>query len=156
MVNEKEKNMYKISKEEIIRELKDSEYKNDYYIYETKLKQDEDGWKRGKHHEFEMSLVEDNINYFAYIKFYLDNGQKYGLVAGKTGSYNVNGSGNDVRFRIQPDTDAAKKWLKDNDKEWCQTEILLIKTKNEDKDASEKEALKIEKYLVDTFGLLES
>ncbi len=34
-----------------------------------------------------MSLVDGGLNYFAYIKFYLDNGQKYALVAGKTGSY---------------------------------------------------------------------
>ncbi|WP_277407748.1 hypothetical protein [Lacrimispora xylanisolvens] len=156
MVNEKEKGMYKISKEEIIRELKDSEYRNDYQIYKTKLGQDEDGWKYGKHHEFEMSLVDGGLNYFAYIKFYLDNGQKYALVAGKTGSYNVNGSGSDVRFRIYPYEGAAKEWLRDNNKEWCQTEILVIKPKKEDKKGSEEEAREIERYLVNTFGLLES
>ncbi len=156
MVNEKDKSMYKISKEAIICELKASEYRNDYHRYDTKLEQNEKRWKYGKHNEFEKSLVDGNLHYFTYIKFYLDNGKKYALVAGKTGSRNVNSRGSDVRFREHPYEGAAKDWLFENNKEWCQTEILIIKTKKEDEKGSEVEAREIERYLVNTFGLLES
>ncbi|WP_097006360.1 hypothetical protein [Lacrimispora amygdalina] len=156
MVNEKDKSMYKLSKEDIIRELDNSEYRDSYHTYKTKLEQDECKWKYGKYNEFEQALVDGKLYYFAYIKFYLDNGKKYALVAGKTGSRNVNSRGSDVRFREHPYEGAAKDWLFENNKEWCQTEILVIKPKEEDEKGSEFEAREIERYLVNTFGLLES
>lgn len=156
MVNEKDKKMYKISKEDIIQELENSQYKNRYDIYSTNLEQDKDEWEYGKYNEFEQSLVDDKLYYFAYIKFYLDNGKEYALVAGKSGSRNVNAGGSDVKFRVYPYKGKAKEWLHNNNKQWCQTEILIIRTNEEEKKRSKREAKEIEKYLVNTFGLFES
>lgn len=156
MVNIKNKGTLNISKEDILCELENSKYKGRYKIYNTYLEQDEDKWHRGKLNEFEQSLVDDKLYYFAYIKFYLDDGKEYALVAGKSGSRNVNNSGSDVRFYVYPKKGAAKEWLYKNNKQWCQTEILIIRTIAEEKNISEKEAFEIEKYLVNTFGIFES
>ena len=65
-------NNFKISKEEMIESLKKSVYKNRFKVYNTFLLQDEDRWRRGKKKEFQDSLANDKLNYFAYVKFYLD------------------------------------------------------------------------------------
>jgi len=156
MVKEKDKIMYKISKEDIIRELENSQYNGRYKIYNTYLEQNSDRWRRGKRREFEQSLVHDKLYGFAYIKFYLDDEKMYALVAGESGSLNVNSSGSDVKFRVHPEIGKAKKWLYENNKKWCQTEILIIRTNGEEKNTSKKEAREIEKYLVETFGLCNS
>ena len=156
MVNEKDKSVYKISKEDIISELENSQYKGRYKIYNTCLEQNRDRWRRGKRREFEQSLVNDKLYGFAYIKFYLDDEKKYALVAGESASLNVNSSGSDVKFCVYPDIGAAKEWLNKNNKKWCQTEILIIRTNEEEKKISKKEAREIENYLVKTFGLCKS
>lgn len=157
MVNVKDKENFQISMEDIIGELENSEYKDSYKIYDTYLGQDADRWRRGYKSKFQQSLVDDNLMFFAYIKFYVDDGKKYALVAGKSGSYNVNNSsGCDLCFYLYPQKGSAKKWLSDNEKQWCQTEFLVIATNAEEKEESCIEAAKIEKYLVRTFGLFES
>lgn len=156
MVNEKDKSMYKISKEDIIHELENSQYKGRYKIYNTCLEQNRDRWRRGRHREFEQSLVNDKLYGFAYIKFYLDDEKKYALVAGESGSLNVNSSGSDIKFRVYPEIGEAKEWLHKNNKKWCQTEILIIRTNGEGKKVSKNEAREIENYLVKTFGLCKS
>lgn len=75
------------------------------------------------------------------------------MVAGKSGSYNVNGSGCDLGFYLYPQKGHAKRWLYDNKKQWCQTEFLVIATNAQEKKESNKEAREIEKYLESTFGL---
>ena len=157
MVNVKDKETFQISMEDIIGELENSEYKERYKIYDTYLGQDADRWRRGYKSKFQQSLVDDNLMFFAYIKFYVDGGKKYALVAGKSGSYTVNNtSGCDLGFYLYPQKGPAKKWLKDNEKQWCQTEFLVIATNAGEKEKSCKEAEEIEKYLVCTFGLFES
>lgn len=156
-MNLKDKETFQISMEDIIEELENSEYKERYKIYDTYLGQDADRWRRGYKSKFQQSLVDDNLMFFAYIKFYVDEGKKYALVAGKSGSYIVNNSsGCDLGFYLYPQKGPAKKWLYDNEKQWCQTEFLVIATNAEEKENNCKEAEAIEKYLVRTFGLFES
>lgn len=157
MINVKDKEMFNISKEDILCELENSKYKGRYKIYNTYLEQDADRWRRGYKYKFQQSLVDDNLMFFAYIKFYLDKRKKYALVAGTSGSYIVNtSSGCDLGFYLYPQKGPAKKWLYDNEKQWCQTEFLVIATNAEEKEKSYKESKEIEKYLVRTFGLFES
>ncbi len=146
-----------LSMEDIIMELENSEYKERYKIYDTYLRQDDDRWRRGYKSKFQQSLVDDNLRFFAYIKFYTEGGKKYALVAGKSGSYTVNkSSGCDLGFYLCPQKGPAKIWIDNNKKQWCQTEFLVIATKSEEKEKSCKEAKEIEEYLVHTFGLYES
>ncbi len=157
MVNVKDKETFRISMEDIIKELENSEYKEKYKIYDTYLEQGDDRWRRGYKSKFQQLLVDDNLMFFAYIKFYIDDGKKYALVAGKSGSYTVNNSsGCDLGFNLYPHKGPAKKWLCDNGKQWYQTKFLVIATNAEEKEKSCIEALIIEKYLVHIFGLLES
>jgi hypothetical protein len=157
MVNVKNKETFQISMEDIILALENSEYMGRYKIYDTYLGQDADRWRRGYKSKFQQSLVDDNLRFFAYIKFYVDGGKKYALVAGKSGSYTVNNSsGCDLGFYLYPQIGLAKKWLFDNEKQWCQTEFLVISTNAKEKEKSCKEADEIEKYLVRTFKLFES
>lgn len=157
MVNVKDKENFRIRMEDIIKELENSEYKKKYKIYETYLEQDADRWRRGYKSKFQQSLIDNNLMFFAYIKFYIDDGNEYALVAGKSGSYTVNNSsGCDLGYYLYPQKGPAKKWLYDNGKQWNQTKFLVIATNVEEKEKSCIEALKIEKYLVHTFGLLES
>ena len=154
-------NNFKISKEEMIESLKKSVYKNRFKVYNTFLLQDEDRWRRGKKKEFQDSLANDKLNYFAYVKFYLDkndkNDKKYAIVAGKSGSTKVNQSGCDLSFSTKQEDGNARKWLQENKKQWCQTEILVIWPEQTDKiDENEKEAFEIERYLQETFCLLGS
>lgn len=156
MENVKDEKTFNISKQDILCELENSKYKGRYKIFNTYLEQDKGRWRRGKHKEFEQSLIDDNLYYFAYIKFYLNDGKEYALVAGKSGSLNVNYTGSDVRFREYPEKGEAKDWLNKINKQWCHTEILIIRTSETDKKASNNEALEIENDLVSTFGLFES
>lgn len=156
VINMENNNLFFKSMEEVHSILK-SNYNNRCNIIKTCLGQDDKRWKRGRKSEFQKYLEAKNLYYFAYIKFYLDNGKKYALVAGKTGSRKVNSSGCDLAFREYPDYEGkAKKWLYDNKKQWCQTEFLVISTEAQEKKQSNKEALEIERYLVKTFGLFES
>jgi hypothetical protein len=156
MVNEIDKNLRKISKEDIVSELENSDYKGRSEIYDTCLGQDANRWRRRHKSKFQQSLVDHNLKFFAYIKFYEHGEKKYALVAGKSGSYIVNSSGCDLGFYLYQQKGLAKKWLYDNEKRWCQTEILVISTNAEEKEESNKEAAEIEQYLVRTFGLFES
>ena len=156
MVKESDKKLYKIEKEDILGELNNSKYKDRCQIYSTYFEQGQKRWKYGKRNEFEKSLIEGKLYYFAYIKFYLENDKKYALVAGKSGSRNVNAYGSDVRFRESPYKGKAKEWLDNNSRKWCETEILIISTVKTEKKSSEDEAKEIEKFLVNTFGLFQS
>lgn len=145
MVNEEDKQSHKLNKKSIEDELKKSQYVERFAFFKTHLEQGECRWRKGKHVHFEDDLEVANLRYFAYIKFYLEDNNMYALVAGKTGSRIVNAYGSDVRFQVYPKKGKAKKWLYDNDKDWCQTEILVVATISEDKEESNREALAIEK-----------
>ena len=153
MVKVVDKNDFTVSKEDIIDYLENSIYKNRYKVYDTFLGQEDTRWKRGQKYKFQQSLVASELNYFAYIKFYLDKDKKIALVAGKSGSKRVNTtSGCDLSFSTKPEHGEARKWLLKKGKCWCQTEIIIIWTKT----ASEKEAFDIERNLQKKFDLFGS
>ena len=154
MVDTEAKENFRLSKEAIFSELTKSKYGNRYECCSTYLEQNAVRWRRGKHSDFEKSLM--GMKYFAYIKFYLDDDVMYALVAGKSGSRRVNGSGSDVRFREYPYKGKAKAWLYEQKKQWCKTEILVIPAIAEEDEENKNEALEIERYLVKTFGLFQS
>lgn len=78
----------------------------------------EDRWGIGCKYKFQQSLEDENLYYFVYIKFYLDNGKKYALVAGKSSSNKVNQTGCDLGFYEYPRFEGEAY---DNKKQWCQT-----------------------------------
>ncbi|MBR1670803.1 MAG: hypothetical protein IJ695_08900 [Butyrivibrio sp.] len=127
-----------------------------YEMVGTFLEQNQERYKRGKKRQFEESLCDKGIEYFAYIKFFESERDNYNadslfaIVAGKSGSMKVNAYGSDVRFMNYPKPGEAKKWLYDNKKRWYHPHIIVIKTKDKD------EAYKVERLLIEKFGLLES
>lgn len=149
---------FEYSKDDIITILEESTGEIGLKVYNTFLEQEAIRWKRGKKNCFQQSLVDDGLEYFSYVKFYIgDDGKKYALVAGKSGSKSVNkSSGCDLSFSIKPEHGAARKWLEKHHKSWCQTEILIVWKNNVDIKESEKKAFEIEAYLQKTFGLLGS
>lgn len=145
----------KYSKEQIISTLKKTKYSSRYKIYDTCLDQNEIRWKYGKRTKYENKLKEDGLKFFAFIKFYLDkNGNKIGLVAGKSGSRNVI-SRSDLNFSTNPKHGEARQFLKDNHLSWCQTEVLIIGAIENDYKMNRKEAFRIESQLKDWFNLKE-
>ena len=122
-----------------------------YYIVDTYLEQDAIRWRRGYKRRFQKELCNMGLEYFAYIKFFLQNNDKIAIVVGKSGSLNVNKSqGCDLNFSEYPSKGKARKWLFDNHKEWCKTEILIIPAQ------TQSEAYDIEKGLLNGYGLYES
>lgn len=83
---------------EKLKGIKDFKY-SDIQIFPTFRTQDSQDWS-GSRCAFEEYLVEQNIKWFTYIKFYIDQ-QKHirPLVVGKTGSLLVNKAGTDVSFQ---------------------------------------------------------
>lgn len=145
--------------QEVIDMLNSMSDKYVYKVYDTCLEQDKDRWGRGKKSKFQRSLAADGLDYFGYIKFCLDDGEKYAIVAGKSGSLNVNkSSGCDLSFSVDVKDGPAREWLRDNNKEWCQTEIIVVTRKEEVEDNKENEkiAFEIESDLKKCFGLLGS
>lgn len=140
---------------EIIQELeKNPMYTNRFKVYDTFLRQEDIRWRRGKRATYERQLAEAGLQYFAFIKFYLnENNEKIGLVAGKSGSINVNVR-SDLNFSRNPKYGEAKAWLYKNNLQWSQTEVLIISTLSKEKVASRKEAFEIERFLMREFNLL--
>ncbi len=157
MVEVIKKDNFNVSKNDVIATLENSIYKDRYKVYETFLKKKDVRWRRGKKDEFQRSLVDSGLKYFAYIKFYLDGDNKYAIVAGKSGSKKVNPtSGCDLSFSTNPEHGEARRWLKKMEKKWCQTEIIIIWSNDIDEKKNEEEAFNIERYLKETFNLLGS
>lgn len=145
--------------QEVIDMLNSMSDKYVYKVYDTCLEQGKHRWGRGKKSRFQKSLVDGELKYFAYIKFYLDDGEKYAIVAGKSGSLNVNkSSGCDLSFSLNNKHGKARRWLNTNHKEWCQTEIIVVTRKEEVEDNKENEkiAFEIESDLKKCFDLLGS
>ena len=124
-----------------------------FKLYPTFRTQDSINWNGAKA-AFEQNLVDNNINWFVYIKFYIDQqGYIKPLVVGKSGSLNVNSNGSDVSFSMNINDGPARRFLKENaDKgfEWCKTKIAICKAK------SELEAYTIEKDIALKYNLFES
>lgn len=159
MINAEYKENHTISLEDIISELnKSDKYKGRYKLCYTHFQQDEVRWNQRR--KFEDTLVTElnngqGIKYFAYIKFYLNNGKKYALVAGKSGSKLVNVK-SDISFLKYPEKGLAKRWLYEHDKEWYVEEVLIIWALADNKKANEDEAFAIERELIKSFSLFES
>ena len=152
MVRVRDKINFNVTIDEIVDYLKISGYK--YHICKTCLEENAVRWQRGRKFDFQESLADDNLLYFAYIKFYIcQNGEKYALVSGKSGSKKVNYSGCDLSFSTNIKHGRARKWLKCNEKKWCVTEILVIHTNATEKNKSNKEAYDIEGCLQQKFDL---
>lgn len=97
----------------------------------TFRKQDSDNWE-GSRGAFEHHLMELNIEWFIYIKFYVGNdGEIKPLVVGKSGSILVNSSGSDVSFSVEVENGPARRFLHENGLQWCKTRIAIMKCKDE-------------------------
>ena len=123
------------------------------FIQTTFRTQESDNWA-GARQAFEFNLIEKNINWFSYIKFFIDEvGNIKPLVVGKTGSLNVNANGSDVSFSTDINDGPARRFLNDEKNkgfEWCKTQILIIPCENEN------EAYNVEKFIFDNFNLFQS
>ena len=113
--------------------------------------QDSQDWTGAKN-AFEQSLVDADIHWFTYIKFYIDNKKKTirPLVVGKSGSLLVNSSGSDLSFSTDINDGPARKFLNDENLQWDKTQILIIKAK------SEQQALFYEWKIAYVYELFES
>ena len=134
-----------------IRCIKDilSEYPN-AFIQSTFRNQNSIDWSGAKQ-AFEYNLIEKNVNWFCYIKLYIDkSGEIKPLVVGKSGSYNVNTSGSDVSFSLNIEHGPSRRFLNEEKVEWDKTQIIIIPSINE------KEAYKIEKDITIKFNLFQS
>ena len=102
---------------------------------------------------FEKDLIDKNIGWFVYIKFYIDklNKESKPLVVGKTGTKLVSNSNTDISFDYEKDSDRyrrpARIFLKETNTDWDKTYILIIKCNTELK------ALKLEKEIGESFNL---
>lgn len=120
------------------------------FMQSTFRTQDSGSWN-GSRQAFERNLMENNIYWFTYIKFYIDeNGSIKPLVVGKSGSLNVNINGSDVSFSTNVNDGPARRFLFENQYRWCKTQILIIPCSNE------LEALEIEKHLQYKYSLFGS
>lgn len=143
-----------MSQDEIIGELNKTEYQGHFCMLKTNIIQSLPDVRPDK--EFENMLKDKGIRNFAYIKFFRDHEEKYGIVAGKTGSSLVNGR-SDVYFSTNINHGLARQFLKDKNFEWYKEEILIIKPKIiEDIKENRKEALAIERDIKKRFKLLGS
>lgn len=143
-----------MSLREIVTQLTASKYKDRFFMLKTdipnvpKLIRPSD--------DFENKLVEKGIKYFAYIKFFKDNSELYGIVAGKTGSALVNNH-SDVCFSTKITDGFSRRFLDKKNMEWYKEEILIIEPeKTEDEKENKKEALAIERDIKKMFNLLGS
>ena len=114
----------------------------EFKLYLTFRSQDSKDWSNARI-VFEQSLIDENIGWFVYIKFYIcgkedDNFKP--LVIGKTGSLLVNNSGSDLSFSTNINDGPARRFLAENNYQWCKTHIAILRCN------SEKEAYKKEKY----------
>lgn len=123
----------------------------DIKLVPTFRDQDSDSWVN-KRSAFEKSLVDEGIEWFAYIKFYINAKENSirPIVVGKTGSLIVNSSGTDVSFSIDSNDGPARLFLHETKQEWDKTQILIIKAK------SERQALFFEWKIVKVFDLFKS
>ena len=121
-----------------------------FKIFTTFRTQDSEDWSGAKA-AFEQNLVDNKIEWFVYIKFYIDlNEEIKPLVIGKSGSLLVNSSGSDLSFSINIEDGPARRFLNENNFEWCKTQIAIYKCD------SEREALDLEKEMQLKYNLFGS
>lgn len=100
---------------------------------------------------FERSLVDKNITWFTYIKFYkANNGDIKPIVVGKSDSLLVNAAGSDVSFSTDISHGPSRRYLNETSQSWHKTEILTIAA------GTEEQALINEKIIAKELNLFES
>ena len=114
-----------------------------FKICSTFRTQDSESWE-GTKGAFEQSLVENNVTWFVYIKF---DELNHPLVAGKSGSYLVNSRGSDVSFSTRIEDGPARRFLQENNLNWCKTQIAICPCK------TEQEAFELEEKIQKEFNL---
>ena len=140
---------------------------NAIFIQPTFRTQDSKDWS-GSKLAFEQSLIDKNITYFVYVKFYVENNNKsrdkrndynvsYNfdscpLVVGKSASMLKNINGSDVNFSTNIKDGPARRFLFESSGlySWDKTRVLIVACK------SEQEAFKIEKEIHDKYKLFYS
>jgi len=132
---------------------------NNAFIQLTYRIQDSQNWNGAKK-LFENDLINKNVGWFVYFKFYiLDNKNNIvpPLVVGKSGTKLAkfsNGKNkncdSDVNFSTNIKDGYSRKFLYENNLEWCKTHILVIPIN------SEEEAYKLENKLQKEFNLFGS
>lgn len=121
-----------------------------FIIYPTFRAQDSKDWK-GSLQAFEQNLIDNEIGWFAYIKFYINENNKFKpLVCGKSGSKLVNVSGSDVSFSTDISDGPARRFLQEEGFKWCKTQIAILKCD------SEEEAYKKELFYTKELNLFRS
>ena len=144
-------------KEQFISNNKNNNFINDINkLYSNSLlqltfrEQNSKDWSNAKM-AFEQDLIDKNILWFCYIKFYIDNLNKLlPLVVGKTGSKLVNCNGSDVNFSTDIEHGPARRFLKENNYNWDKTQIIVLPV------YSEIEALNIESIIQQKYNLFYS
>ena len=98
---------------------------DDFIMYPTFRDQNSINWDNARN-AFEQSLVDCNINWFVYIKFYIDkDGKIKPLVVGRSGSMNVNCNGSDVSFSTDINHGPARRFLCENGLNWYKEQIAI-------------------------------
>lgn len=139
--------------------------KNDYpnfniFICKTFRTQESNSWN-GLKQVFEEELRNNDVNWFTYIKFYIDSkGNINPLVVGKSG---IKGSlfdsgkekltENDIIFSYNIEDGPSRLFLnenKDRGYDWLKTHVLIIGVNNE------FQAFKVESEISEKYGLFES
>ena len=134
--------LWKKYKEKFLILSKNIKLSNNFKIISTFRRQDSEDCD-GSKQAFEQSLIDLNIGWFVYIKFYINKDNKsIPLVCGKSGSLLVNNSGSDLSFSTDINDGPARRFLLENNHQWDKTRIAILKCD------SEKEAyLAEQKYL---------
>ena len=116
----------------------------------TFREQDSDSWLNAKI-PFEQSLLDKNITYFTYVKFYLnENNIPLPIVSGSSASKIINIKGSDVNFSENIEDGPARRLIKSNNYQWDKTKILIIPFNNKN------DSLLAEQLLKDRFNLFGS
>lgn len=124
-----------------------------FKFYPTFRSQDSNNWENGTKSAFEQSLVDVNISWFVYIKFYINYRTKNikPLVVGKSGSLLVNSSGSDLSFSTDVNDGPARRFLAESNKidslSWDKTKVAILPCKSEEK------ALEIENEIFNKYNL---
>lgn len=106
------------------------------------------------HALFDKLLVESNINWFVYIKF-IKNAQTENIlpaVVGKSGSFNVNSSGCDLSFSLNPEHGLTRKLINESCGvlDWLYNQVYVIPCD------SEEQAYLTEEKIADKYQLFYS
>lgn len=125
-------------------------FKNYNFSLIPTFRSSKDSWN-GDLQAFQQYLVDSNIGWNVYIKFYINNkNETLPLVCGKSGSFLVNSSGHDLSFSTDVSHGPARKFLYENNFQWNYNIIAILSVD------SELEALKIENEIIEKYKLFGS